>query len=94
MKDEKKVIVLHPRDNVATALTAIEVGTTIHVAVRGAINKLEVKNPIPFGHKVALVPVRKGEVIRKYGEPIGKAKQDIEEGNHVHTHNVKSMRQR
>ena len=42
----------------------------------------------PRGHKVALRPIAKGEEVIKYGFPIGKATQDIAEGEWVHSHNL------
>ena len=45
---------------------------------------------IPAGHKYALFPIAKGEYVIKYGEIIGRATQDIVQGEWVHTHNVKS----
>lgn len=45
---------------------------------------------IPAGHKFALCDIKKGEFIIKYGEVIGRAKEDIAKGQWVHTHNVKS----
>ena len=32
--------------------------------------------------------IRKGEVVRKYSQPIGYASEDISAGSHVHTHNL------
>ncbi len=43
---------------------------------------------IPAGHKVALVPLGRGEPVRKYGQIIGVATRDIAPGEHVHTHNL------
>ena len=45
---------------------------------------------IPAGHKYALCDIKQGEYVLKYGEIIGKATQDIQAGEWVHTHNVKS----
>jgi len=45
---------------------------------------------IPAGHKYALRKIAVGEYVVKYGEIIGRATQDIAEGEWVHTHNVKS----
>ena len=45
---------------------------------------------IPAGHKYALKPIKSGEPIIKYGEVIGRATCDINAGDWVHTHNVKS----
>ena len=42
------------------------------------------------GHKVALRDINKGENIIKYGYPIGYAICDIKQGEHIHTHNIKT----
>ena len=42
------------------------------------------------GHKYALVNIKEGENIIKYGNPIGHATCDIKKGEHVHTHNTKT----
>jgi len=51
-------------------------------------------NDIPYGHKIALTDIPKGEAIVKYGEQIGIATTDIRAGQHVHVHNVESTRGR
>ena len=51
---------------------------------------LDGNDKIPAGHKFALCDIAKGDYVIKYGEIIGKATQDIPEGEWVHTHNVKS----
>ena len=51
---------------------------------------LEGNERIPSGHKFALRAITKGEYVIKYGEIIGRATQDIAQGEWVHTHNVKS----
>jgi altronate hydrolase len=43
---------------------------------------------VPKGHKVALRDIAAGEIIRKYGFPIGRATADIAKGEHVHSHNL------
>lgn len=47
---------------------------------------------IPLGHKIALSPIHSDERVIKYGVPIGKAVQEIQVGQHVHTHNLKTAR--
>lgn len=42
------------------------------------------------GHKYAVRDITKGEKIIKYGFPIGIATGDISEGEHVHSHNMKT----
>ena len=51
---------------------------------------LDGNESIPAGHKYALFSIAKGEYVIKYGEIIGRATQDIAQGEWVHTHNVKS----
>jgi altronate dehydratase small subunit len=90
------VHVLNPRDNVATALVDLEPGTVVEVPREGGGGPvpLDVRAPIPFGHKLALVAIARGQPVVKYGEVIGLATQDIAPGQHVHTHNVESQRGR
>ena len=51
---------------------------------------LDGNEKIPAGHKFALRDIQQGEYVIKYGEIIGKATQDIAQGEWVHTQNVKS----
>ncbi|RLG06284.1 MAG: D-galactarate dehydratase, partial [Thaumarchaeota archaeon] len=56
--------------------------------------ELVARSDIPFGHKLAIREIPRGEEIIKYGEVIGRATRDIEIGEHVHVHNVESLRGR
>ena len=42
------------------------------------------------GHKYATKYIKKGDNVIKYGSPIGHATEDINVGDHVHSHNVKT----
>lgn len=85
-KFDARLLRLHPRDNVLTVITTLEVGAEIEVGgERAAVTKR-----LPIGHKVAARPIAPGERILKYGAPIGSAIAPIAAGEHVHTHNVKS----
>ena len=53
-----------------------------------------VKGDVPYGHKIAVCSIKKGEQITKYGEEIGIASKDIAKGEYVHVHNLDSMRGR
>ncbi len=46
------------------------------------------KETIPAGHKVALVDLRQGEAVYRYGSEIGRASTDIPAGSWVHDHNL------
>jgi (2R)-sulfolactate sulfo-lyase subunit alpha len=54
--------------------------------------KLKAKMDVPIGHKVALVDIKKGDTVIKYGQDIGKAVANIAKGEHVHVHNLKTKR--
>ncbi len=93
MKSDFKVLLINPKDNVATALEDIEQGGIIYLDDNSE-QKIAALNNIKFGHKVATANIAKGEHIFKYGEIIGVAVQDIAVGEHVHVHNVDSQRGR
>ena len=86
----KAALVISDRDNVATALEALEAGRAIDLGGRTVV----VREAIPSGHKLALVDVATGEPVIKYGSAIGVATQAIASGSHVHTHNLSSSRGR
>jgi hypothetical protein len=86
----KHVLVISERDNVATALLALQAGQTITAGGRS----VTVQQAIAPGHKIALLPIAAGDAVVKYGSPIGHATADIPAGGHVHTHNVASARGR
>ena len=73
---------LHDSDNVAVARMDLSVGTEIPE------EKITCVDPIAFGHKIAVLSIKKGEAIKKYGQIIGFASRDIKPGQHVHTHNL------
>jgi altronate hydrolase len=56
---------------------------------RGTIVMLET---IPAFHKVATRMIALGEVVIKFGEPIGRASTPISVGSHVHVQNIDSVR--
>lgn len=80
---------IHISDNVATCVADITAGETVHVRFDGVETTYVANQDINFGHKIALRDIPEGEYIIKYGQPIGKATQDIRVGDWVHTHNVK-----
>jgi altronate hydrolase len=81
---EEVAIRLNLNDTVAIAKKTLMPGLTL---VLGDAEKVKVSQLVNSGHKVALKAVTKGEPIRRYGQIIGFATQDIAQGDHVHTHN-------
>ncbi len=83
----REALRISPKDNVAVALTDLPRGRRIET---GDI-AVELKEPMILGHKFALRAIRAGERVIKYGFPIGMATSDIAPGEHVHTHNLKTL---
>ena len=54
--------------------------------------KIQSKNEIPLGHKIAMEDLKEGDTIIKYGHDIGKVIKTIKKGEHVHVHNVKTKK--
>ena len=83
---KNKFIVMNSEDNCATALATISKDAEIEI--NG--NLIKINENIEMGHKIALKHLKKGDLIKKYGEIIGIAIIDINAGDWIHTHNIKS----
>src|SRR5687768_15035649 len=79
-----KAIVLKPEDDVAVAKAPLDAGAVLD----DGGDRIEVRQPIKPGHKLARRAVRRGDVVRRYGQVIGFATADIAVGEHVHSHNL------
>ncbi len=75
---------LHPSDNVAIAIAELRQHSVLEMPNGRTIT---VASDIPVMHKVATSAICAGDMIIKYGQPIGTALSNIEPGVHVHTHN-------
>jgi len=88
-------LVHSPKDTVGVVVVeGLKAGTDMLVLVtdNDTTMKLKAKMDIPIGHKVALVDIKKGDTIWKYGEDIGKAVAAIKKGEHAHVQNIKTKR--
>jgi len=85
-----EAVMLNPGDNIGVALVNLKSGAEVKIYGREGCIKLA--GPIPYQHKFSLTPIDSGEEIIKDGVVIGKATQDIEQGQHVHTHNMTGLR--
>src|SRR5580704_7001991 len=70
---------VHAADNVAIIVNegGLAAGTRFE-------SGLVLVEAIPEAHKVALVPIAKGEAVVRYGVVIGRAEQDLAAGSWVH----------
>ena len=80
-------IIMNSEDNCATSL--VEIPKDDEMELNGG-NVIKINQNIPFGHKFALKKISKGDLVKKYGEIIGIATENIEGGDWIHTHNLKS----
>ena len=81
-----KFIIIEPSDNCATAFEDIPNKSVVNVGE----NSFIINQDIPFGHKFALVDIKKGKDIIKYAEVIGFATENISKGDWIHIHNIAS----
>ncbi len=87
-------LIIEPKDNVATAVRPLSAGERLRLSVDGKGVEVTLKEDIAQGHKLALVSIKQGEPVIKYGETIGLATCDILAGEHVHVHNVEGRKGR
>jgi (2R)-sulfolactate sulfo-lyase subunit alpha len=81
-------------DNVAVAVVDLEGGQQVtgwNMETDATLQAVA-RQPVPLGHKLALAQIGSGDKVIKYNVPIGNASQAISEGDHVHTHNLKTAR--
>jgi hypothetical protein len=81
-----KYIIIDLKDNCATALEEIPKDTKIELNDR----IIKINHNISLGHKFAIINIEKEDYVKKYGEIIGIATENITEGDWIHTHNIKS----
>ncbi|MDQ6421653.1 UxaA family hydrolase [Paenibacillus sp. LHD-117] len=87
-------LTVHDRDQVATALRDLSEGDTAWIRHGETLISIKLLGHVAFGHKIAIMNIPKGSDVRKYGEVIGRATEEIEAGMHVHIHNVEGIRGR
>jgi altronate hydrolase len=76
---------VNPNDNVAIAIRQVTKGDDVVV---DGVKVLTAGEDIAPSHKIALVSLKTGEKVIRYGEPIVEAKTDIPQGAWVHVHNT------
>jgi altronate dehydratase small subunit len=91
---KRDAIVIRAEDNVATAIRSLEAGDEAVVGIGEEVTRLKLCQSIDYGHKISLKNIAPGEEILKYAAVIGKATRAIKAGEHVHVHNVESLRGR
>ena len=91
----KKGILLHEvTDDVGVAVLDLKTGEEIGVATLEGkdVKLITLVSDVPLGHKVAMTALAQDKHVIEYGRAIGYAYAPIRAGEHVHVHNIKSLR--
>jgi len=84
--------IIDERDSVATMIENVKKGDVVKFTISGVQKEIIAMDDIPLYHKIAINEIKKGDMVTKYGEYIGEASADIKVGEHVHVHNIMSVR--
>ena len=88
-------LVHSPSDNVGVVVVEdLKAGTRMHgvVTENDSTTSVTSKHDIPIGHKIALINLKDGDTIIKYGVDIGVMTADAKKGDHLHVHNLKTKK--
>ena len=80
----REVILVHPTDSVCVAARDLSAGTSVELLG----GRLQLRDDVTQGHKIARTAIQSGEAILKWRQTIGFATCPIEPGGWVHTHNM------
>ena len=88
-------LVHSPKDNVGVVVVEdLKAGTDMLgvVTETDTTTRVTAKADIPIGHKIALVDLKEGDTVIKYGQDVGRMTGPARTGEHVHVHNHKTKR--
>lgn len=91
----KKGILLHEiADDVGVAVMDLKADEEIAVVTLEGqpVKNIKLVTDVPLGHKVAMRALAPDQHVIEYGRAIGATKATITAGEHVHVHNIKSLR--
>ncbi len=80
------VLVLNPEDNVVVCRRDVRAGEGLVIEGEAVV----ARSDVALGHKIARRLIRQGEHVVKYGMSIGSSTAEIQPGDWVHLHNMKS----
>ncbi len=84
MNSGRQVLQIHPDDDVGVALVDHAAGQCVTLAGRS----ITLTEPVAAKHKFACRPIPRGAPLRMYGVTVGKAVEDIAEGQCITTRNL------
>ena len=89
------LLVHHREDNVGVVVVeGLTAGTDMLCVVTEDDSDFQLKavEDVPIGHKIALKTLSTDDSAIKYGADIGRIIAPVEQGAHVHVHNLKTKR--
>jgi (2R)-sulfolactate sulfo-lyase subunit alpha len=89
------LLVHDPEDNVGVIVVeGLKAGTEMFgvITANNSAFTLVSRADVPIGHKVALRDLAAGDTAIKYGVDVGRIVAPVKQGEHVHTHNMKTKR--
>ena len=93
MNDNINSLIVDKKDNVAVAMVELNTGDTAVYKIGDELKKVTIVDNVPVYHKFSVSNISEGDKIYKYGQVIGRAVKDIKIGEHVHLHNLISIRE-
>jgi (2R)-sulfolactate sulfo-lyase subunit alpha len=91
----KNSILIHePKDDVGVAVANLKAGDAAGVVTLEGVfvGEVTLVNDVPLGHKVAMRDMAADKHVVEYGREIAYALAAIKAGEHVHIHNICSLR--
>ena len=86
-----RAILLQPVDKVVTVVDDVHAGDTVFYQKEGQEVEVEAREEVPAFHKVAVVDLKDGEEVIKYGQVIGAMMSDAKKGDWISHKNVRSL---
>ncbi len=85
------IVIVPGKDNVAVVTDEVKAGDSVICSFPPDSVEITALEDIPIYHKISLKNMKKGEVVMKYGEGIGRVTRDVAAGGYIHTHNLGLM---
>ena len=86
----QKAFIIHPADNVATAIDELKKGDVKLIGGERNGESIAIREVVRFGFKIALEDFKKGESVIKNNAVIGKTTEAVKKGSMMHLHNITS----
>lgn len=89
-----KFLIHNESDHVGVAVEDIKAGEEVVGVYMDTDQSVSItaKSDVPLGHKIALQDLAPQTRVLKYGIQIGAITAPVQVGEHVHTHNIESVR--